>query len=33
VPANLWLIRFEYFHEITDADLLIADKVNDPQPG
>jgi hypothetical protein len=31
VPANLWLIRFQYLHEKTDTDLLIAYEVDDPQ--
>jgi len=33
VPANLWLIRFEYFHEKTDAHFLLADQVDNAQPG
>lgn len=31
MPANLRLIRFQYFHEEADADFPIADQVDDPQ--
>jgi len=33
VAADLWLIRFQYLHKKTNADFLIPDEVDDPQPG